>query len=169
MDGKGVDFVQGDHYWWSILAENAQGFFVSVAERFGGVDEVDEEIALFERGADGIHHSLVDGAVGFVNAGVSMKTTWASGVVRTPWICVRVVWGLSATMETFWPTRAFSSVDFPALGRPRIETKPDLCGIGVMRLLSDRCLPLLDSRGSVWICSGGLALLSFRRWRGLLF
>src|ERR1039458_6033074 len=39
---------------------------------------------------------------------------------------VRVVWGLSATMATFWPISAFSSVDFPALGRPRMETNPDL-------------------------------------------
>src|SRR5579864_6277874 len=38
---------------------------------------------------------------------------------------VRVVCGLSATMAIFAPTRAFSSVDFPALGRPRMETKPD--------------------------------------------
>src|ERR1700722_19873954 len=38
---------------------------------------------------------------------------------------VRVVWGLSATMATFWPTRALSSVDLPALGRPIKETKPE--------------------------------------------
>src|ERR1035438_7631978 len=34
---------------------------------------------------------------------------------------VRVVCGLSATMATFWPIRAFSSVDFPAFGRPTIQ------------------------------------------------
>src|SRR5271157_6037857 len=38
---------------------------------------------------------------------------------------VRVVWGLSATIAIFEPTSAFSSVDFPALGRPRMETKPE--------------------------------------------
>src|SRR5437763_3721114 len=57
--------------------------------------------------------------------GVSRKTICASGVVTTPWIDVRVVCGLSATIATFCPTRAFSRVDLPALGRPMIETKPD--------------------------------------------
>src|SRR5580698_1027627 len=58
--------------------------------------------------------------------GVSTNTICASGRVTTPWIDVRVVCGLSATMATFCPTRAFSSVDFPALGRPTSDTKPDL-------------------------------------------
>src|SRR3954447_4540809 len=57
--------------------------------------------------------------------GVSRKTICASGVVTTPWIDVRVVCGLSATIATFCPTRAFRRVDLPALGRPMIETKPD--------------------------------------------
>src|SRR5579862_999632 len=57
--------------------------------------------------------------------GVSRNTTCASGRVSTPWIEVRVVCGLSATMAIFAPTSAFNSVDLPALGRPRIETKPD--------------------------------------------
>src|SRR5581483_1819302 len=38
---------------------------------------------------------------------------------------VRVVCGLSATIASFEPTNAFSSVDLPVLGRPRIETKPE--------------------------------------------
>ena len=58
--------------------------------------------------------------------GVSTKTICASAVVTTPWIDVRVVCGLSATIATFWPTSAFSSVDLPAFGRPISETKPDL-------------------------------------------
>src|SRR6266568_2164859 len=58
--------------------------------------------------------------------GVSMKTICASGLVNTPWIEVRVVCGLSATIATFWPTRAFSSVDLPAFGSPIRETNPDL-------------------------------------------
>jgi hypothetical protein len=37
-----------------------------------------------------------------------------------------VVCGLSETMETFSPRSWFSSVDFPELGRPMMETKPDL-------------------------------------------
>src|ERR1700674_2043895 len=38
---------------------------------------------------------------------------------------VRVVCGLSATMAIFAPTRALSSVDLPALGRPNIDTNPE--------------------------------------------
>src|SRR3954451_2095770 len=57
--------------------------------------------------------------------GVSRKTICALGSVTTPWIDVRVVCGLSATMATFCPTSAFNNVDLPAFGRPMIETKPD--------------------------------------------
>ena len=38
---------------------------------------------------------------------------------------VRVVCGLSATIATFAPTSALSSVDLPAFGLPRIETNPE--------------------------------------------
>src|SRR5262245_24685387 len=47
-----------------------------------------------------------------------------------PRMTLRVVWGLSVTIEIFSPTRLFSSVDFPELGRPRMETKPDLINDG---------------------------------------
>src|ERR1700735_3306036 len=46
---------------------------------------------------------------------------------------VRVVCGLSATMATFWPTSALSSVDLPALGRPINETKPERNLVSLMR------------------------------------
>src|SRR5258707_15793606 len=36
----------------------------------------------------------------------------------------RVVCGLDVTIAIFCPTRLFSSVDFPALGRPTMATKP---------------------------------------------
>src|SRR5271166_4986734 len=42
-----------------------------------------------------------------------------------PWMRLRVVWGLRVTMASFSPTSAFSSVDFPALGRPMMETNPE--------------------------------------------
>src|SRR5215472_14529828 len=42
---------------------------------------------------------------------------------------VRVVWGLSATIATFWPTKALSRVDLPALGRPMMDTKPERIGL----------------------------------------
>src|SRR5277367_1086394 len=38
---------------------------------------------------------------------------------------VRVVCGLLATIAILAPMSWFSSVDLPALGRPRIETNPD--------------------------------------------
>src|ERR1700730_1715986 len=37
---------------------------------------------------------------------------------------LRVVCGLELTMAIFWPTTRLRSVDFPALGRPRMATKP---------------------------------------------
>jgi hypothetical protein len=40
-----------------------------------------------------------------------------------------VVCGLCVTIATFSPTKAFSSVDFPALGRPMMETKPEWKGM----------------------------------------
>ena len=42
---------------------------------------------------------------------------------------VRVVWGLWVTMASFWPRRALSRVDLPALGRPMMETKPERSAI----------------------------------------
>ena len=57
--------------------------------------------------------------------GVSTNTTWASGRVSTPRTWVRVVWGLSDTMVTFWPRIWFNNVDLPTLGRPTRVTKPD--------------------------------------------
>src|SRR5262249_40606466 len=59
--------------------------------------------------------------------GVSTNTICAPGSVTTPWTLVRVVCGLLETIATFSPRNALSSVDFPAFGRPRIETKPARC------------------------------------------
>src|SRR5271169_1057128 len=42
-----------------------------------------------------------------------------------PWMRFRVVCGLRVTIASFSPTRAFSRVDFPAFGRPIIETNPE--------------------------------------------
>src|SRR5437763_11345466 len=60
--------------------------------------------------------------------GVSTNTIWASGVVKTPWIDVRVVCGWWAVIASFSPMNALSKVDLPAFGRPAIETKPVRCG-----------------------------------------
>src|SRR5580658_10329789 len=61
--------------------------------------------------------------------GVSRKTICAPSSpfwrFATPCNICRVVCGLSLTMATFMPTMRFSSVDFPALGRPKIETNPE--------------------------------------------
>src|SRR5437016_7665797 len=48
---------------------------------------------------------------------------------------LRVVCGLAETIATFSPTSAFNSVDFPALGRPRMLTKPDFMRSGLSALL----------------------------------
>src|SRR5215470_18230928 len=37
---------------------------------------------------------------------------------------LRVVWGFEVTIATFCPTSRFTSVDFPAFGRPTIATNP---------------------------------------------
>ena len=45
--------------------------------------------------------------------------------LSTPRTCVRVVCGLSETIETFVPRMWLSSVDFPTFGRPTSVTNPD--------------------------------------------
>src|SRR6185437_514897 len=64
--------------------------------------------------------------------GVSTKTICAAGCFpftagtsKAPWMRVRVVCGLAVTIATFSPTSALINVDFPALGRPIMETNPD--------------------------------------------
>ena len=56
--------------------------------------------------------------------GVSKSTSWAPGRAMTARMRLRVVCGLFETMATFWPTRRFTRVDFPTLGRPTTVTKP---------------------------------------------
>src|SRR5207253_6425939 len=62
---------------------------------------------------------------GLCTPGVSRNTICESGVVRTPRMAARVVWGRSETMATFWPTSRLSSVDLPTLGRPTSVTNPE--------------------------------------------
>ena len=45
---------------------------------------------------------------------------------------VRVVCGLSDTMASLWPTMRLRSVDLPALGRPRNDTKPDFMATSIL-------------------------------------
>src|SRR5208282_3862394 len=40
---------------------------------------------------------------------------------------LRVVCGLEVTIATFWPTKRFNSVDFPAFGLPTMATNPERC------------------------------------------
>src|SRR5579864_4088151 len=54
---------------------------------------------------------------------------------------LRVVCGLGETIATLRPTRVLTSVDFPALGRPTIATKPDL---NAMKL---NCTPMSGRLG----------------------
>src|ERR1700721_708207 len=66
---QSVDLVQSDDDGWSVLAQNAQSLLVAVAEWLRRVDKINKQIAFFKRGTYGIHHALVDGAVGLVNPG----------------------------------------------------------------------------------------------------
>src|ERR1035437_10366644 len=60
-----------------------------------------------------------------------------------PRMRLRVVCGLGEMMANFSPTRAFSSVLLPALGRPRMQTNPEWkdMGIGYELLASGRQHP----------------------------
>src|SRR5664280_1843529 len=51
---------------------------------------------------------------------------------------LRVVCGLRVTIASFSPTSAFSRVDFPALGRPMMETNPDRNAMLALDLLGGR-------------------------------
>ena len=57
--------------------------------------------------------------------GVSTNTIWESGRCSTPRTSVRVVCGLSETIDTFVPRIELSSVDFPTLGRPTKVQNPE--------------------------------------------
>src|SRR5438874_11457035 len=57
--------------------------------------------------------------------GVSRKAICPhSGSLRMPTMRLRVVCGFAETIETLWPRMRFSSVDFPAFGRPTMATMP---------------------------------------------
>ncbi len=57
--------------------------------------------------------------------GVSTNTICASGRVSTPRIWLRVVWGLSETIDTLRSRIRLRSVDLPTFGRPTSDTKPE--------------------------------------------
>ena len=59
--------------------------------------------------------------------GVSMNTSWVAPSVSTPVMRVRVVCGRGDTMATFSPSRAFSRLLLPTLGRPTIAINSDFC------------------------------------------
>jgi hypothetical protein len=58
-----------------------------------------------------------------------MKTSWPASRVIIPLILFRVVWGTGETIETFSPQILFKSVDFPAEGRPIIDTNADFIAL----------------------------------------
>ena len=62
---------------------------------------------------------------GLWSPGVSTNTICPSSSFRIPRRLRRVVCGLSDTIATFVPTSAFTSVDFPAFGRPTTATVPE--------------------------------------------
>ena len=62
--------------------------------------------------------------IGLWMPGVSKSTICAPGRFTTARMRLRVVWGLSETIATFWPTSRFTRVDLPTFGRPTTVTKP---------------------------------------------
>ena len=64
--------------------------------------------------------------------GVSTNTTWASGRSRMPRTSVRVVWGLSETIETFEPEDAVQQRRLPDVGPAddRAEPRPEHRRVG---------------------------------------
>src|SRR3954468_20251738 len=61
--------------------------------------------------------------------GASMNTYWQSSRVSTPVTRWRVVCGFAETMDSFWPTRRLSRLDFPVFGRPAMPTVPHRCTV----------------------------------------
>ena len=57
-------------------------------------------------------------------------------------ILLRVVCGLGETIEIFSPISWFSRVDFPAFGRPRMETVPHFCVV---------CISFIENRSSGYL------------------
>src|SRR5258705_11191182 len=60
-----------------------------------------------------------------------MKAICPAGRVTMPVTRWRVVWALAEVMLTLVPTRRFSNVDLPTLGRPTIATAPARCALAV--------------------------------------
>ncbi len=69
---------------------------------------------------------------GICRPGVSINISWASGRVRIPSCCRRVVWGLGETAATVCLSTRFSRVDLPTLGRPITAINPDLCSTTIL-------------------------------------
>ena len=62
--------------------------------------------------------------IGLWMPGVSKSTICAPGRFTTARMRLRVVWGLSETIATFWPTSRLTRVDLPTFGRPTTVTNP---------------------------------------------
>ena len=54
---------------------------------------------------------------------------------------LRVVWGFGLMMARRSPTSEFSSVDLPAFGRPKIQTKPEWKGLDLIYVSRKRHKP----------------------------
>lgn len=58
------------------------------------------------------------------NMNIRKNQTWYSGAEDIPRIRCLVVWGLSVTIESFWPIIWFESVLLPTFGLPTTATYP---------------------------------------------
>ena len=74
-----------------------------------------------------VHQALVERRIGLVNAGrIEEHDLRARARVSTPWMEVRVVCGLSATMASFLPHQRIQQRGFAGVGPPDSETNPEL-------------------------------------------
>src|SRR6185503_14162266 len=87
-----------------------------------------------------------------------MKAIWPAGRVTMPVTRWRVVCALADVMLTLVPTRRFSSVDLPTLGRPTIATAPARCVLTV----SGASGKLIRLASGFLLCAAPAGALSLR-------
>ena len=123
--GTSVDLVEAQDDGPARLAQDVVHVAVARAVSLGHVHQPQDQVHLADALHRRVHHPLVHAVHGLVDArGVEEDELRRPGRFTTARMRLRVVWGLSETMATFWPTSRFTSVDLPTLGRPTTVTNP---------------------------------------------
>ena len=120
----------------SLTRNRSPGPTVSLAGR-----QTADHVDLGPGGLHQVVEPLTQQGPRLVQAGVSTRTSCASGRCTMP--VRRAAWSAACddVIATFWPTSALVSVDLPALGRPTKQAKPDSKGSGVDRHRGPRPVP----------------------------